>query len=280
MAFSVHVHIVGLNRSLSATEASIVSRVLRPLSRTPGFQVHTNIVLIRPDGAISNPLSGESGFVETEVPESLGTWPVTYVEQKDLAARVQAQARHLLELGDVYGDGGKSIEFALIYMSALAHSSEMMSETPDVAVVLRPDVKISGRLWIRWRVLSLAARARARRPALFAPAWGSFGGVNDRFAVMSGQLAKRYLGRVQNVDLWISQGEPFDPEKFLAFSMEGSRIKRSIYTPMFRIRIGGRRETADLSFFETPAVIARLRDFLVKAAQTLRAASSGKHGGR
>ena len=274
MAFLVHIHIVGLNRSLSTTEASIVSRVIKPLSRTRGVRVQTNIVLIRPKGAISNPLSGESGFVETQVPESLDTWPLTYLEQKDLAARAKAPAQRLLELGDVYGDGGKSIEFALIYMSALAHSARMMNETPDVAIVLRPDVQIAGRLWIRWRVLSLAIKARAQRPEIQAPAWGSFGGVNDRFAVMSGQLTERYLRREESVDSWISQGGPFDPEKFLAFSLEGSRIKRCIYAPMFRIRIGGRLEKADLSFFETPAAIARLRDFLLKLAQTLRSAFS------
>jgi hypothetical protein len=91
---------------------------------------------------------------------------------------------------------------------------------------------------------------------------------------MSGQLTERYLRREESVDSWISQGGPFDPEKFLAFSLEGSRIKRCIYAPMFRIRIGGRLEKADLSFFETPAAIARLRDFLLKLAQTLRSAFS------
>jgi hypothetical protein len=141
----------------------------------------------------------------------------------------------------------------------------MMNETPDVAIVLRPDVQIAGRLWIRWRVLSLAIKARAQRPEIQAPAWGSFGGVNDRFAVMSWRLAERYMGRVENIDSWVRIGKPFDPEKFLAFSMKGSKIKRSIYTPMFRIRIGGRLEEADLSFFETPAVIARLRDSATKA---------------
>jgi hypothetical protein len=123
----------------------------------------------------------------------------------------------------------------------------MMNETPDVAIVLRPDVQIAGRLWIRWRVLSLAIKARAQRPEIQAPAWGSFGGVNDRFAVMSWRLAERYMGRVENIDSWVRIGKPFDPEKFLAFSMKGSKIKRSIYTPMFRIRIGGRLEEADLS---------------------------------
>jgi hypothetical protein len=150
----------------------------------------------------------------------------------------------------------------------------MIIETPDVAIVLRPDVQIAGRLWIRWRVLSLAINTRAQQPKIQAPAWGSFGGVNDRFAVMSGRLAERYLRRVENVDAWVRLGKPFDPEKFLALSLEGTKIKRSIYTPMFRIRIGGRLETADRSFFETPAVIARLRDSLLKTAQTLRSVFS------
>lgn len=272
MAISVHVHIVGLNRSLSATEASIVSRVIRPLSRIPGLTTRTNIVLVRPEGAIANPRSGESGFVETTVPESLSSLPVTYLDQSVLASRAQAPAASLLSLGDAYRDRGKSIEFALIYMLALSHSAQMMKETADVAIVLRPDVRIAGRLWIRWRVFSLAIKSRIGRPEIYTPAWGSFGGVNDRFAMMSGQIAQPYLGRFQHVDAWIEQGRPFDSEKFLASSLRGLTIRRSVYTPMFRIRIGGRVEQADLRFFQTNAPVARLRDLLVKAARITRSA--------
>lgn len=270
MPISVHVHIVGLNRSLSTTGVSILSRVLNPLSRIPGLRAQTNIVLIRPEGAIYNSLSGESGFVETEVPKSLGALPVTYLDQSVLAARAQGPAARLLALGDVYQDRGKSIEFSLIYMLALAHSAEMMNEVADVVIVLRPDVAIAGRLWIGWRAISLALKSRAHRPEIYTPAWGNFGGVNDRFAMMSGQLAQRYLTRFQNVDAWLEQGHPFDPEKFLDFSLRGLIIRKCIYTPMFRIRIGGRVEEADLSFFSTVPPVARLRDFLVKVAQILR----------
>jgi len=270
VAISVHVHIVGLNRSLSATEASIVSRLIRPLSRIPGLKTYTNIVLVRPEGAIANPRSGECGFVETKVPESLSSMPVTYLDQSVLAYRAQAPAASLLSLGDAYRDGGKSIEFALLYMLALSHSAEMMKQTADVAIVMRPDVKIAGRLWIGWRVLSLAIKSRTHRPEIYVPAWGSFGGVNDRFAMMSGQIARPYLGRFEHVDAWIEQGQPFDSEKFLASSLRGLTIRRSIYTPMFRIRIGGRVERADLVFFQTNALVARLRDCLVKAAEITR----------
>ena len=251
-----------------------MSKVIRPLSKTPGVRVQTNIVLIRPEGAILNLRSGEAGLVEIEVPESLRTFPLTCLEQKSLCARAKTPVKRLLALGDVYSDGGKSIEFALIYMSALAHSARMMNEVPDVVIVLRPDVAIIGRLWIRWRVLSLAIKTRAQRPEIQTPAWGGFGGVNDRFAVMSGRLAERYMARAENVDSWVRQALPFDTEKFLAFSLSGLKVKRSIYTPMYRVRIGGRVETADLSFFEAPAVVARLRDSLVKTAQTLRSLSS------
>jgi hypothetical protein len=189
-----------------------------PQPRTPGVWVHTNIVLIRPEGAISNLVSGECGFAATEVPESLASWPVAYPDQTNLVARARAPAKRLLGLGDVYGDGGKSIDFALIYMFALAHSAQMVGEEPDVAIVLRPDVAIAGRLWIRWRVLLLAMKSRAQRLKTHAPAWGSFGRVNNRFAVMSGHLAKRHLGRVENVDTWVTQGRPFDLGRSLPFS--------------------------------------------------------------
>jgi hypothetical protein len=258
------------------TSDSINSRVIRPLARVPGFRVSTHITLIRPQGPISNPLSGESGTVEKVLPTAFRDVRVDYLDQQDLVKTLKPVAKRLVALGDVYGDRGKSVEFALIYMTALRHSAAQVRDDTDVVIVLRPDVKIGGRLWVVMRCLLLAVRSRLSLPAVFAPAWGSFGGVNDRFAIMSGQLSQRYMTRIEKVPGWLEAGQPFDPEKFLGFALEGALVKENLYTPMFRIRLGGRLETADLAFFEAPAFVARVRNLVVKGAGKVRSFSDAR----
>jgi hypothetical protein len=261
---SVHVHIVGLNRSLSATADSILTRVIGPLERFPGLEARTNLLLIDPCGPIFNPRTGEFGLVEESVPVALNRQQVHYINQDSLLAQAQEMKSRLLEQGDLYSDGGKSIDFALVYMLALAHSAETMGDDADVIVVLRPDVMISGRLWIVARSLLIAFRTRMGRPILLAPAWGSFGGVNDRFAMMSGPLATHHLKRVEKVPAWLAERRPFDSEKFLAFSLRGIPVVKSIYTQMFRIRLGARLEPSDRVFFRYPPIVMRFRDALMR----------------
>lgn len=280
MAINVAVHIVGLNRSLSVTARSLHSRVIQPLTLLPGFRVFPDLVLIRPNGPIINRLSGEAGPVESEIPPELSAFPVAFLDQDALAEVAQKLTQKLLSPGDVYGDRGKSIENSLIYMQALNYCAANCGFQSDVTIVLRPDIRLGGSIWVVPRVLWLALRARLRKPLVLVPAWGSFGGFNDRFAMMSGQLSDLYLRRFDKIPSWLEEGRPFDPESFLAFALSSASVRRAVYAPMFRIRIAGRLEVADLDFFQLPPFVARLRNFVVKAIGRLRRPADSVPEGR
>ena len=266
----VHVQIVGLNRSLSFTGPSIVKQVITPLDRCPLLKLSTSMTLIRPPGKVVNERSGESGLAEKEVVPPLDRVPCSFLDQSVLEERTAGSWSDVVSQGDPFVDGGKSIGFALIYLSALQGSANVVPGSPDVVVVLRPDIEIRGRLWVAARALWMFILARYRNVSAMLPAWGNYGGYNDRFAILSGQAAAEYLTRLDSIPQWHETGQPFDPESFLKFVMKDRVVKKSIYTPMVRIRIGGRAESRDLAFFTEASVKARFRNRTMSVARSIR----------
>ena len=271
MKLRVSVHVVGLNRSLSFTAKTIVRELIRPLSRVPWIQMDTRILLVEPDGSILNPRTGESGFAELGVPSDLKSIPVEFFSQARATADSERTREALLAKGDIHGDGGKSLQNALVYACALRHSWQTRVEESDVVIVVRPDLAITGRLWVGLRVMSLALKSRIGRPEIYVPAWQNFDGVNDRFAMMSGQIGENYLSRYDRLDDWLREGEAFNSERFLAFVLQERTVRRNIYASMYRIRLGGRREVADIAVFRRSAAWRRTQDSLIHIAKALRA---------
>lgn len=270
MGIKVAIHIVGLNRSLSFTASSISRRVIKPLTRVPGISLEVNLVLIVPDGPISNPRSAEHGSVESEVPVELVGVLRHDLKQDELVTSTHVVAQRAIAKGDVFLDGGASVVNALCYLEALRLVAEANPGPSDVTLVLRPDVRIEGPMGVVPRVLWLAFRSKIGRPILLLPAWGNYGGYNDRFAMMSGQIADTYMRRGERISSWLRDVGPFDPERFLAFCMRGVSVRRSIYAPMYRVRIGGRAEEADFLFFEKKAWVRRLRDIGIRGLNACR----------
>lgn len=61
--------------------------------------------------------------------------------------------------------------------------------------------------------------------AVLVPWWGSWGGVNDRFAlIMSPKTAEHYFNTFDEIDNMIAEGCPFHPESLLAFNLERARV--------------------------------------------------------
>lgn len=269
----VHVHVVGLNRSLSHTGASIIKRVVEPLRRAPALRMTTSLALIRPEGEVVNIRSGESGQAERNLPAAFEAFPLVHLEQAALEARTLSMQSSLVARGDVFSDGGNSIRFCMVYLSALEESTQLIDGIPDVVISLRPDIEIRGRLWIVIRTLRMALLARLGWPSVLLPAWGNFNGFNDRFAILGGANATTYLTRVNQIWCWtrtVADGQQFDPESFLKFSLTGRRVRKTIYTPMIRVRIGGRTETRDLRFFVQPPVVAKFQNLALRIVGSFR----------
>lgn len=67
--------------------------------------------------------------------------------------------------------------------------------------------------------LALFASSMAR-----VPNWGSFGGVNDRFAVLSRPAAAAYFTTYAKIPALIADGCPIHPESLVAASMEAAGV--------------------------------------------------------
>ena len=264
MGIKVSLRLVGINRSLSFTADSIFSELVKPLRRPWIFDLDTTITLIQPSGYLDNPRSGESGFLEQKVPLPLGCERLEILRQEELERSAQVHLEKLLDLNDPYDDDGRSLRNAVVFWQAMDIVGRSIPEDADVVIFARPDLLYSRQVLIALRVFALFLLRKIGRHSLFAPSWGNFGGINDRFALMSRSLVRQYFGRLEFLNLWPA-AVPLSSELLLAFAMEGADIRRSIYTPMVRVRIGGRIEQADLVLLETPPIIQRWRDFLVKS---------------
>lgn len=228
------------------------------------------MTLIRPGGEIASERSGESGIIEEEVTPPLDSVPCGFLDQSVLKERTVGSWSDVLSQGDPFKDEGTSIGFALIYLSALGESIKSVPGKPDVVVVLRPDIEIRGRLWAAARAVSIFLLARYGNVSGLLPAWGNYGGYNDRFAILSGEAATTYLTRFNQIHQWNETGQPFDPESFLKYATRDLVMKKNIYTPMVRIRIGGRAEPRDLAFFTEAPIRAHFRDRVMVFARSAR----------
>jgi len=268
VGIKVSLRLVGINRSLSFTADSIFSELIKPLRRRWIFDLDTRITLIQPSGYLDNPRSGEQGSLEQEIPLPLCGERLEILRQEELERSAWAHLQRLLDLKDPYDDDGKSLRNAVVFWQAMSIVGRSIPEDADVVIFARPDVLYARQVLIVFRVFALFLLRKIGRHSIFTPAWGNFGGINDRFALMSRSLAQQYFGRLDALIVWPAD-VPLSSERLLSFAMEGADIRRSIYTPMVRVRIGGRIEKADLGLLETPPVVHRWRDSLVELKRRL-----------
>lgn len=70
------------------------------------------------------------------------------------------------------------------------------------------------------------------------PPWGSYGGVNDRFAILGGLAADSYFTAIDALDLLLAHGCPFHPETLTRAALERGghvRVSQKLVTE-FKIR--------------------------------------------
>jgi len=261
---TVHVAVVGLNRSLSHTHASIEREIVRPLGRSKAFCSQYSLTLITPPGGrIHNPHSGEEGLVEEDVPVPLDSWARTTVAPE---AMTSAQGKPFVpvdSLCDSWQDKEANYTNLKTFLHALhtSYSTHVAPHSADLVVFIRPDVAIAGRLWLRVRLWSVFLRAGKKRLVVYLPSWGRHRGLNDRFAIMSASAAENYFTRGKVADSFFAEGVALNSEKLLAYVLSDATVSNSIYTPMPRVRLGGVYEPLDRRLL-THSVIRRRADML------------------
>jgi len=83
----------------------------------------------------------------------------------------------------------------------------------------------------------------------FTPAWGEFGGINDRFAVMGAEAARYYFTVWDHIPELLASGCPFHPESLVAASLERGNIEihRTLNTFFSTERIDGTRRWPEIT---------------------------------
>ena len=239
--------LLGLNRSLSYTSESIVRELVRPLERSKSTKFMAQLFLIQPaERFISNAWSREEGPLEAEIPESLRGVFAAILEQSELERRVLPVASELSSIADTWSDKGQSILNSLVFLQALSVARQSIPSDADVVIFARPDTRIERGLRVVRHVRSCEESRIRKTPKSLFPSWHSFGGLNDRFAIVPREHIDRYFRRVDRLPELLAQDLPYHSERFLFSSYRGASYDESIETTMVRIRIGGRPEQSDV----------------------------------
>ena len=244
---SVSLVLVGLNRSFSSTEASIRRELFKPLTASPQIRFSPSIFLLAPPkGFVTNAWSGEHGHVEKGVPLSLRDIPIRSANQDQLAGEVRGLAERCLQIDDTWRDDGATILHSLIFLKALSLAKRLIAKESEVVIFARPDIEIDKGLRIVHYVRRCANSRSNGAPASLFPDWHSFGGLNDRFAILPREHIDRYFGRINRLENIVLQNRPYHSERFLLEVYRGANFEKCIDTPMVRIRVGARPEQSDV----------------------------------
>jgi len=244
----VKLFILGINRSLSYTHRSIQRELKGPLEKSSKIMVKTTLALIHQENGVYNAWSGEFGSLEQDVPKIFEEDEIRYLDGPALRGSVRYLANELTAIEDTWGDRGRSIENALLFLYALSTAAPTDDHDTDIIVFARPDVMIRSRLSIV-KVVKKAQRLReAKVPTTIFPAWGTNEGLNDVFAVVPKEHAEVYFRRFDRIPDLLEAGGRFHSESFLKYVYRNSPHKSSIHTPMVRVRIGGAIPKLDLRF--------------------------------
>lgn len=80
------------------------------------------------------------------------------------------------------------------------------------------------------------------------PWWGRFGGVNDRFAMMSPPAAAAYFNTYEAIPLLLEAGCPFHPESLVYAQLArcGFIVSRNLHTSFSTIRKNGQQRSPEI----------------------------------
>ena len=254
----IEIHLVGLNRSLSRTSPSIERELASPFRRQKKMDCVFRLWLIDSEEIVNNRWSKELGHLETEIPPRLADFRVARLPETRLRETISGLARSLTEIEDTWGDGGVTIENALVYLRALTVAAESISADCDLVVLARPDIRINGRLGILRLVKRALSRVEAGKPTTFLPAWGKYGGFNDRFAIMPRQNAAILMNRLDDVPALVESQNRFHSEEFMRFACRDIRTESSIQTTMSRVRLDGTTPRHDYNIERERRLVFRI----------------------
>lgn len=247
----VAVLMVGVNRSLPFALPSINREIINPIRSAKNLELQTFAYFIAPRGHhINNPRSSESGFIGKSLPEALSQWNHVHTSAETL---LEEAPRRTSFFNLPWHYDLKTVSNLYQYLSALETCFERFIQDGGFhAVILcRPDLVVFPGLRIVEKLKLMNFLSLISRRVAIVPHWQNWGGVNDRFAILSHDAAKGYLTRIRLAAELDSDGDLLNSELLAKEGLSGAIIQNSIRTPMVRVRLGNRFEKTDLDYFYT-----------------------------
>ena len=207
----------GINRSLSLTFPSIQSCIYEPLQQL-GIEFDVFTALMHPKQGFSNPRSHEKDCsTEIESVNLLRSKSMVFLDQEDFDSKVDYASYALTPERDQYNDGHASSRniFRAMFSLKCAYGLSEKSGAYDYYLFLRPDLLYQDVVDFS---KYLRPDAEASQDALYTPAWGQWGGLNDRMAIAGRRAAWVYGQRFDHIRIFLeTTQEPLNPEKMLLF---------------------------------------------------------------
>lgn len=222
----------GITRALGTTIESITENILLPARRLGQVRVFAHIY---PLAHVHNPRTQEEGELDANEYRLLGADELLLEEPGACLARWRYP--EIAAFGDPTGDDFKSLRNLLHQLHSLREVSELaLAWEPDIVVFCRPDL-----MYFDSFERTLTTFARRSTPCCGVPYWQSYGGLNDRFAVVRGpDLVRRYGHRVEKALAFCQAGpQPLQSELLLRWCLSDAPV-RFVALRAARIRAGGR----------------------------------------
>jgi len=235
----------GLNRSLSKTIASIEQQVFGPV-RKAGFDYTVYAAFMDPGETFTNYRSGEVGCAPERGSEQLlGTKKFLMIDQ----TKADQQLDNSMAFGsrDPWGDHYTSVRNAcraLVSLDAVTKLWEENEADPDqtIFVYLRPDMIYHDPLPLK-DITDAFAKFGAN--LFLTPFWATFGGLNDRMAVLGSNAARAYGHRIQIMDTFLAElGTGMHAETFVRYV--ASRIPSALDQPALQMTASRLRSNGKL----------------------------------
>jgi hypothetical protein len=262
MSKKVAVCFYGITRSLTHTIASIEQNVLNPARRHADLRVYSHFFLQR---QIEDERTGESGPLNLEEYKLLpNDW--LQLEEPELCLE-QHGFSNLQAFGDAWDNRFRSLRNLVHQLHSLdTVTKAALSDGADICMFCRPDQCYHDSLGPALR------RALRHDNLAQLPFWQPWTGLNDRFALCSGQTAIAAYGqRIRVAEKFCrDRGSPLHSEQLVRYALEQANVPvRQISARASRTRLDGSQPYEDFWRPTTSAILGRVMPVVSATAEKL-----------
>lgn len=246
----------GITRSLRHTMPSIEANVLTPARAQGRIRIYAHFFRQR---HVRNLRSGENGAADPEEHHLLGCdW--LRLEEPDACLSTWSFDT-LKRSGDAWHDDFASLRNVVHQQHSLRQVTlAALADGAKVCLFCRPDLRYHDSL-----ARPITRAIRSPNPLVQLPRWQAWeGGLNDRFALCSGEEAIRAYGtRIEQAANYCALRGPLHAERLLAYALREADIPvRRISTRAGRVRVDGHERHEDF----LPPSLSFMRSTLRNAA--------------